>query len=65
VHYSQQRIQQAIKNKLKGLEEDVKEGFAFMQSTIDGLKDEIRSLTEEWERNWEMKFGLFASAPDL
>jgi hypothetical protein len=52
----------AIKNDLKGLEEDVKEGFASLQSTIDILKNQIQSSTQEWERNWERKFGSSASA---
>ena len=55
----------AIKNELKGLEEDVKEGFASLQSTIDGLKNQIQSSMQDWERNWERKFGSSASAPNL
>lgn len=55
----------AIKIELKELEEDVKEGFASLRSTIDGLKNQIQSSMQERERNWERKFGVPASASDL
>jgi hypothetical protein len=54
----------AIKNDLRGLEEDVKEGFVSLQSMVDGVKNQIQSSMHEWERNWERKFGTSASGPD-
>lgn len=55
----------AIKNELKWLEEDMEKGFESLQSAIGGLKHQIQSSMEEWERNWERKFGLSVSASDL
>jgi hypothetical protein len=55
----------AIKNELKGLEEDVKEGFGSLQCAINGLNDQIQSATQEWEGNWERKFGLSASTSNV
>jgi hypothetical protein len=51
---------QAIKNELKGLEDDVNEGFASVQSAIHGLESQTQSSIQDWER----KFGLFALAFD-
>jgi hypothetical protein len=47
----------AIKNELKALEEEVKEGFTLLQATINGLKNQIQSSMLEWENKWERKFG--------
>jgi hypothetical protein len=55
----------AIKNELKGLEDDVKEGFTVLQSTINNLTNQIQSSIHEWERNWERNFGLSASVSYL
>ena len=47
----------AIKNELKGLEEDMKAGFTTLQSTMNNFKTRIQSSMHDWEIKWENKFG--------
>lgn len=54
----------AIKNELKGLQEDANPPFNSIPTTVTVINNRIRFSMHEWERTWETKFGSSGSAPD-
>ena len=52
----------AVENELKEFEQDIREGFATLKTSVDNFMAQIQSSMKDWENKWETKLGLFASS---